>query len=79
MAHIPQGDIEELWNSAPHNWAGLRQNLEGRRGKAVGISHKLVDDLIQTAQQMEQKGEPFPSSDQQLYTVLNRHLPGERH
>lgn len=79
MAHVTQGDIEELWNSAPHNWSGLRQNLEGRLGTSQGISNNDVNFMIQIAKDMEQKHESFPNSDQQLYNVINSHLPNHRH
>lgn len=75
MAHIPMGDIEELWNSSQHSWHGLHQNLEGRVGKSEGISNNLVEDMIGISKQMEQSGQSFPSSPEQLYNVLNQHLP----
>lgn len=75
MAHIPMGDIEELWNSTPqHSWKALHQNLEGRKGTSEGISNNLVDDMIRISSSMEKSGKSFPSSAQQLYNELNQHL-----
>ncbi|MGH2448890.1 MAG: hypothetical protein ACRDFS_09870 [Chloroflexota bacterium] len=74
MAHIPGGDIQELWDSAPHSWSGLEQNLKSRRGTAQGISDNLVDDMIRIAQEEQSSGASFPSSPQELGTMLNGKL-----
>jgi len=78
VAHIPMGDIRELWKSTPqHSWGALEKNLEGRRGKTEGIADSLVDDMIWISKQMEKSGQAFSSSEQQLYDVMNQHIPGK--
>ncbi len=79
MAHVTQGDIEELWNSAPHNWSGLQKNLQSRQGKAEGISNNVVEDMLRITQDMERSGQSFPGSPQQLYDMMNRRLRGDVH
>lgn len=75
MAHIPQGDVEELWKSTPqHSWKALHQNLEGRKGKTEGISNYVVDDLIRITDNLENSGTAYPSSAQQLGDVLNQKM-----
>lgn len=79
MAHVTQRDIEELWNSAPHNWAAPHQNLESRQGKTEGVSNKLVEDMLRITRDMERSGRSFPSSPQQLFDTMNQRLRGDGH
>lgn len=75
MAHIPMGDIKELWEqSSDHSWKGLHKMLEARKGTAQGISNQLVLDMLQMVGRFEKEGKPFPSSQQQLYNELNGQL-----
>lgn len=76
MAHTPMDDIQDLWTQAPHNWSGLHQNLQQRKGEAEGISDTLVDKMLQISQKERQEKHPFPNSPQELYNLLNQQLPG---
>lgn len=75
MAHIPSGDITELWNDThDHTWKALHKTLEAHKGKAEGIDNALVLDMLQIVDRFEREGKPFPSSQQQLYDALNGQL-----
>lgn len=74
MAHIPKDDIEQLWKQAPHNWHGLHQALEQRRGKAQGIDNDLVKRMIHISHEMEQSGQSFPDNCDALYHLLNQKI-----
>lgn len=72
MAHIPSGDIQELWNDTKeHSWKALHKTLEQHQGKAEGISNNLVDMMLNITDRMEKEGKAYPNSTQQLYDVLN--------
>lgn len=76
MAHVPMGDITEMWNQAPHNWSGLRDWLRGHEGKAEGIDNALIPMMIQVT---EKKGNAsFPSNPQDLYNEMNQHVEAHR-
>lgn len=75
MAHIPSGDIKELWDqTSDHSWKGLHKTLEAHVDKAQGISNQLVLDMLKMVDHFEKEGKPFPSSQQQLYDALNGQL-----
>lgn len=75
MAHIPMGDIEELWKqNGSHNWSGLHQTLEEHRGKKQGISNTLVVEMLKISKNLEGSGQSYPSSAQELYNTLNEKL-----
>lgn len=72
MAHIPMGDIRELWSeTSDHSWSGLIKTLNGHRGKAEGISDSLVDLMLMVSNTEEKKNRPYPNSSDELYNVLN--------
>lgn len=75
MAHIPMGDIQELWNqTSQHSWSGLRKTLEEHKGKAQGISNNLVLQMLEFTKQNEKSGKSFPDSAQKLYDEFNSQL-----
>lgn len=68
-------DIKELWNStSEHNWSALHKNLQERKGKAEGISDKLVDMMMMETKQLENSGTPYPKSENELYDILNQRM-----
>jgi hypothetical protein len=75
MAHIPMDDITQVWNDTPNSsWKGLEQSLVRLRGQGVGISDELVDSVIRMCCEFERSGKPFPSSQKELYELLNQQL-----
>jgi len=79
MAHIPMDDVQALWNATPHHdWASLHRTLEQRKGKAEGISDRLIDLLLPITQQWAQSHHPFPDSPQRLYDMLNQAIQSKR-
>lgn len=75
MAHIPMGDIQELWNQTnDHSWKGLHSTLQQHKGKAQGISNDLVHAMLDITGRLEKEGKPYPASTQKLYDVLNDQL-----
>lgn len=74
MTHITKNDVNELWNQAPHNWHGLHQAADQRKGKAEGISNQAVVEVAKISQQMESSGQNFPDSPDKLYQLLNEKM-----
>jgi hypothetical protein len=75
MAHVPMGDIQELWNQTPtHSWSALHKTLQQHKGKAEGISDTLVDYMLQYTQQLENSNQKYPDNPQQLYDIMNQYV-----
>lgn len=76
MAHIPVGDIQELWNDTPeHSWKALHKTLEAHKGKSEGISNNLVLMMLDITFKFEREGKPYPKTTADLYNELNAQLP----
>jgi hypothetical protein len=79
MAHVPMGDIQELWNqTSQHSWSALHQTLEEHKGKAQGIEDSLVDMMLQATQNLEHSHEKYPDNPQQLYDIMNKYVEQRR-
>ncbi len=75
MAHIPMDDINELWQDMPSkSWSGFHQTLEEHKGKTDGISDNLINMMLPVAENMDQSGQAFPGSPEELYDVLNERV-----
>ncbi len=75
MAHIPMDDIHLLWRETrQHTWPAFRQTLQAHKGKVDGISDALIDLMLKMSEDFERSGQPFPSTPQQLFEVLNQQL-----
>lgn len=75
MAHVPMGDIRELWKeNGDHSWKGLHRTLEARKGKTGGISNDDVLMMLRTVDRLEKDNTPYPDSDTKLYDLMNKQL-----
>ncbi len=75
MAHLPIDDAEMLFNdNKEHNWSGLFNVLQKRKGKAEGISDNLIVLMMPISQRFQQSGEPYPNSAEGLQEILNDEL-----
>lgn len=75
MAHLPMDDARILFNdNKQRSWSGFSQVLKQHKGKTDGISDKLIDLMMPISQRMEQAKKPFPSSAQELQSMLNTEL-----
>jgi len=75
VAHIPLDDVEQLYDeNKQKSWTSLRNLLRQRKGKAEGIEDSIVDTLLIVTQRLEQAGEPYPGSPDQMQRVLEHEL-----
>ncbi len=75
MAHLPMDDARMLFDdNKQKTWSGLRQVLQQRKGKAEGISDNLISMMMPISERMMQSNRPYPSSAQELQTVINEEL-----
>jgi hypothetical protein len=75
MAHIPADDIQELFTENKRkSWSGLHKILQQHKGKTEGIEDSVIDSLLMITQRMEQSGQPYPISSDELQRTLDSEL-----
>ncbi len=75
MAHVPMGDVQELWNDTPgHNWSALHKTLEQHLGKAEGIDNALVQYMLKWSQEEEHSHAKYPDNPQEFYDMVNKYV-----
>lgn len=77
MAHIPMGDVQHLWDKAPHTWSALGKYAREHQRKQDGIAEYLMIELPEVAEQMGDRS--FPTTPEQLYETLNEKLKDMPH
>jgi hypothetical protein len=76
MDHIPMEEIKELWEESAGSWNGLIKSIEAREN---GNGNEDYSDLITIAKQMEETGEPFPESSEELEEMISENMPAHQH
>ncbi len=75
MAHIPQDDVRQLFQeNQQQSWPALHKILQQHKGKAEGIEDSVIDSLLIVTKRLEQSGQPYPGSSDQLQRVLENEL-----
>lgn len=72
--YLIQNDIYELWSSlSEYSFRDLYDTLEYKQ-RDLDMDKQLVDMLLHIIYGMEQKGQKFPSSAQELYELLSNQV-----
>ncbi len=75
MAHIPADDVRQLFNeNKQKSWSSFLSILRQHKGKAEGIEDSIVDSLIMISHRLDQSGQPYPSSVDDMQRVLDSEL-----
>ena len=73
--HIPRDDVVQLFNeNKQKSWSALHSILQQHKGKAEGIEDSIVDSLLIVTRRLEQSGQPYPGSADQLQRVFQDEL-----
>jgi hypothetical protein len=73
MAHIPKEEVTMVWNQTPErNWSSLNQSVMDNRGE--GIEDEIAEAMMAASQNLEEAGQPYPNSRDELYKVIDEQI-----
>ena len=79
MAQLNPQDVMTIWNQLkPASWAGLAAGLESENQRAdkveAQVTEEVVNDIVRVSRELDQAGEDYPGSPEELCDVLNEHM-----
>ena len=76
MSELQMNDAKKLWNEMGNqkNWGSLESALKQHKNTAKGIDDSTVKLLSREVDDLKKSGKPFPSSAEELSTMLNKRM-----
>lgn len=79
MLHVSRDYIQAVWNETQDkNWLDFQRTIEHNMNQAELIDRDSLMMMIHMAEDMDNSGEPFPHSVDELHNVINENLGIER-
>lgn len=72
--HITPELARELWDQTPHNWNNFCQTLRSDPGRVSNLDEGFLDRLCRLADEMQEQGDGFPNSPENLFQLLANRL-----